>query len=186
MAPYLLLVFVTGRYLFIVILLEISAGYGTPFLKVRGYHTYLATTTSSTPSIGSLSSQKACPPQDSDRVIGVINWRWSWPKYTKPTMDPDQIFATDVGIGPVILSVCHSSLPCICNQSQLMLAPTKYMQQTSGIPLSPSGFDPLCWQAPKIIPTLPTESTAVQTISNWRRGSLKYRQPTSGLSNPGP
>ena len=67
MEPYTLLVSVTGRLLFLSILLELSTGYGTTFLKGRGYHTYRDTNMSSKPSTGYLRINMACPPQDSNQ-----------------------------------------------------------------------------------------------------------------------
>ena len=103
-APYPLSVSVTGRYLCLIIKIDLSAGYGTPLLKDRGYHTYLATNMSSTPSTGSLHIHKACPPQDSD-------WGYQHPQLTPiPTqisqtnMEPDQISTTDVSIRSIISS----------------------------------------------------------------------------------
>ena len=66
-------------------------------------------------------------------------------------MEPDQISATDVGLRPVNL-FCRCSIPTWrLNQSQPTWYPTKYMQQTSGLPWSPSGFDPLCRQTPRLL-----------------------------------
>ena len=99
-------------------------------------------------------------------------------------MDPDQISATDVGLGPIILSCWRSSLPPLRNQYQPTWDPIKYLQQTSGIPWSPSGIEHLFRQTPRPPPTFPTDATAARIISNRCPGSLKYFQPTPGLSNP--
>ena len=99
-------------------------------------------------------------------------------------MDPDLIFATDVSLGSIILSHRCSSMPWQRNQYQLMWAPAKYIQQTSGIPQYPSVLEHLCCQIPRLPLTFPTDSAAAQTITNQCRSSMKYFQPTTGLSNP--
>ena len=99
-------------------------------------------------------------------------------------VSPDQISTTDVGISPIIITRCCSSLPRPRNKSRLMWSPIKYLQQTSGIPWSPSGIKHLRCQTPRLPPIFPTDDTAARIISNRCPGSLKYFQPTPGLSNP--
>ena len=66
--------------------LEISVGYGIPFLKERGYCTYLATSMSLRRLTGFLNGP---PGMSSPRTpiggIDVLNRRQSWPKYPKTT-----------------------------------------------------------------------------------------------------
>ena len=109
-----------------------------------------------------------------------------WTQIYQPDMDPDQIYETDVSPIPIIRFYRRSSLFRRRNQSQPTWSPTKYMQQTSGIHWSPSGVNNLCCQMPRLLPTFPTDSADAQIISNQRRGSLKYFQPTLGISNPSP
>ena len=128
--------------------------------------------------------KKACPPQHS-------YWGHQCPQLTStPTkisqndMDPDQISATDVSLGPIILSFRRRSLPRRRNKSQPTWAPTKYLQQTSGIPQYPSVLEHLCCQIPRLPLTFPTDSAAARIISQRRRGSLNVCQTTPGISNP--
>ena len=112
MAPYPVLVSITGRYLFLSILLELSAGYNIPFLKCKGYHTYLAITMLSTPSTGSLRIHKACPPRDSDwghqhpQLMSILA------QISQTDMDPNQISATNSGPRLIILSCRRIYLLC--------------------------------------------------------------------------
>ena len=69
-------------------------------------------------------------------------------------MDPDQIFPTDIGPRKIISSWRHSSLLWHHNQSQPTWAPTKYLQQTSGLPQSLSGINHLCCQTPRLLPKI--------------------------------
>ena len=135
----------------------------------RGYHSYLAKILCPSRLLAPYvfpGFHKACPPQDSD-------WRHQYNQLTLiPTqilqtyMDPNQISSTDVSLCPMILSRCRSSLPRHHNQSQPTWDPTKYLQQTSGIPRSLSGIDHLRDQTPRLPPKFPTYAAAAGIIFN--------------------
>ena len=99
-------------------------------------------------------------------------------------MESDQISATDIGPGPIILSRRRISLPWRRNQPHQMWHLTKYPQQLSGLPQSPSGIDHLHRQTSRLLPNFPTDAAAARTISNQRHISLTYDQPMPGISNP--
>ena len=137
-------------------------------------------------STGSLHINKACSPQ-------VFVQGHQLPQLTSITtqiyqtnMDPHQISPPDVIPKPIISSRHRSSPIWCCNKSQPIWALTKYLQQTSGLPQYPSGLEHLHCQTTRILPTFSTDASATQIISNWRRGSLKYFQPSSGISKPAP
>ena len=142
---------VTRRYF--VLFLELSSGYGIYFLKNRGYHIYLDTTTSLHHINGSLRSHKACPPRDSTQEHWCPQPTLIPNQIYQTNMDPHQIFLTDVGAELIISSHCRNSPLRCCNKSQPMWAPIKYMQQMLGLPQSLSGLEHLCCQTPRILPT---------------------------------
>ena len=154
---------------FLTLLIEIYAGYGTPLLKFRGYHTHIDTTTLSTPSTSPLLSHKACPPWDSNQGHQRPQLTSIPTKISQTDMDPDQISPTDVGPRPIISS-CRRISPLQCqNQSQLMWYPTKYLLQKLGIPRYPSIHEHLRSQTPSIFPNFSTNAAVPRIVSNQLR-----------------
>ena len=90
LAPYLLSVSVTGGYL-LSYLYKISAGYGTPFLMDRVYHTYLPIAKSYAVLLATYVVTRHVPSWDLDRGINVLNWCWYQPKYPEPTRAPAKL-----------------------------------------------------------------------------------------------
>ena len=184
LARYPVLASINRRYFFLSILLELSTGYIVPFLKGNGYHTYLAITMLSTPSTGSLRINKACSPWDSDRGHQHPQLTSILAQIYQTDMDPNQISATNAGTRPIILSCRHIYLLYRHNQPQPTWYPTKYLQQTLGLPWSQSRLCQLCLHMPKLLPTFPTDPTSALIISKRRYGSMKYFQLTPGLLKP--
>ena len=187
MAPQPLSISFTGRCLFFSLLLELFSVYVIPLLKDRRYRSWLAELhrPSHLPAPYVVPSfHKTCPPQESNRGHWCPQLTSITTQIYQTNMEPDQISTTDVGISPIIITRCCSSLPWPRNKSRLMWSPIKYLQQTSGIPWSPSGIKHLRCQTPRLPPIFPTDDTAARIISNRCPGSLKYFQPTPGLSNP--
>ena len=128
-------------------------GYGIHFLKERWYHSCLAKLcwTSYLPAPYVVPAfHKTCPTQYSNWWHGFTELASIPTQISKTDIDPNQISASDIGVYPIILSRCRSSLPWIHNQSQLTWSPTKYLQQTTGLPQSASGINHLRHQTPSI------------------------------------
>ena len=117
MATYPLSVSVTGRYFFLSILIELSAGYGIPLLKDRGYHTYLSIPTPSNTSTVSICSHNAFPPQDSDRGHPRPQLTFNEPN-TPNQYGPLPNICNRRRSWPIIFSRRHSSLTQYGDQSQ--------------------------------------------------------------------
>ena len=94
---------------------------------------------------------------------------------------PDQTSPTDVGLGPNIINRCWYWVDYFFLPLQLLLsrhdwfhpirAPTKYLQQTSRLQQSPSGWKHLACQTPGLWPTFP----------NIHRSPTNCHQPTPQL-----
>ena len=118
MAPYPLSASFTRVSFSLIIVLDLSVGYGIPFLKYRGHHTYLDTTTLSTPCTGSLRSHKACSPRESGLEHKRPQLTPILTKISQTDMGPDQISTADFGPITIISSRRCSSLLHCCNKSQ--------------------------------------------------------------------
>ena len=133
MALYPLLVYVTRFYFFLSLLLDLFAGYGISFLKYMGYHFWQSKLRRSS----RLQSPYIAPAFHKPCLTQDYNQGHRYPQLTSiPTqiyrtnMDPVQIYVTEVGPAPIILSCRRSSLPRLLNQYRLTWNLTKYLEYT--------------------------------------------------------